>query len=148
MNFPLSNILSAPVVIAAIFASGPAHTEETCSLIRPPVDLEETPFPTPSINGVSAANDQPSGMPIQIPLESLAFGAREEKELQRLAVKRAMEQASPNEDERFEELQKSRRQHYLEASPDEVLADYHRHQMVLDAKNFLSRHVKFIASTR
>lgn len=84
---------------------------------------------------------------IRPPAEFSSFGPKEEKEFEKLVIKRAMRQASAEDEERFRELKLARQAHYASRYPDEVLANYERDQLILQAKAFLTKHVKFIGTS-
>ena len=75
------------------------------------------------------------------PVEFLKKDANRFKEL---AAKRALLEATPEETEEFAKLQTRRRKYNAVVSGDQVLAEYQRRQMMIDALRFLSKHVQFL----
>lgn len=83
---------------------------------------------------------------ISVPEPLIPFGDKERRRFLSLAAKRALGTASEAEQAEFLNLQRSRSAAPEAQIPDEILAAYRRRQMVLDAKIFFQRHVRFIES--
>lgn len=135
-------LAAATFVVGTSFISGNdlAPVSEGGARIEGDIEFAETPgaglqadIISDDYRAVVFVDDQPT-----------EFGKKDANRFKQLAAKRALLEATPEETEEFAKLQSRRRKYSETVSGDQVLAEYQRRQMMMDAVRFLSKHVQFL----
>lgn len=144
MKLKISNSLATSVVLAATLGTKPLSSEGHDFVNRPIADSVDTEGATPKMDvDTSECDSQSALVCIEIDTDLPQFGVKEAKEFHGLVIAHALGKTTPEAEGRLAELQEARRLASDDLSAEMILADYQRHQLVIEAKGFLSRHVKF-----
>lgn len=135
----LATKLAGVFITSALSGQASAGSVAVC----PTTDAISVEVQPPAKSGEAAGD---ANFLVTIPDKAIPFGDKEQREFRSLAAKRALGTASPEDEARFVELQNARRNAPENQATDEIFAEYQRRQMILEAKSFLQRHVRFIKS--